>query len=626
MNFQNSHNSWQIRTLISPWTQYRRKTQNSGPNRCSLKEYKFLLHTHITQTQNEPKHSYFILTAMLDCCEKKCSHDGTLPAIDLTEGRQDQPLPPPMNERRVSFHRRFVESQKELKIIQEKLFHAESFNASLQIELRSSVSKDKFQEAENTIERLQLELSETKQALKNETDRHKETQQQLLQAEEKIFVLEDEMNDIHDSRLDVIDLTRKLNLLSNQNPGLLSVSPETTRMYEAAKMELQAANNTILTITAKIDRLRTSQIENDEKIANMQLESKESIEHYQGQIQRQAYELTDLRAQQLKLQSKVEQQRSLLWEMEESRHYYRQRWNRLSATMGRPDETDQDAKMNAMTAEQCKSNTTIESLRRKNRFLEQLKTSLSAELCNKSSIICQMSRCSTFVEATECLMEEQERSLNMATELSVAYAECQMKVDKLTETINRLKLEQIQKSDLQVNNSPFRSLVRNKSYQLDQSTTTKLDGIKSISSIFSRSFNASFVGMDTSCDSNYGDSRPLKVDLLSMSIPKIDFTVSCGNVSGIKVTKTASGLKNTPIPTETNRSKEKLNVASSFTDNGDVLSGTSKHDVVRSFRKETGSGTVKKDKEQKTSKAIGNKHHDTSDDFTDLAEPRIITI
>jgi hypothetical protein len=54
---------------------------------------------------------------MLDCCETKHCTDGAVAAI----GSQR-----PMNERKVSFHRRFVESQKELKNTQAKLLHAES--------------------------------------------------------------------------------------------------------------------------------------------------------------------------------------------------------------------------------------------------------------------------------------------------------------------------------------------------------------------------------------------------------------------------------------------------------------------------------------------------------------------
>jgi hypothetical protein len=96
-----------------------------------------------------------------------------------------------MNDRKLSYHRRFVESQKELKIVQAKLLQAETLNASLQSNNSSCVSIDEYEPAASTIEqRLQRELSEAQQAMKNKTDRHQETHQQLLLAEDKLFLLE----------------------------------------------------------------------------------------------------------------------------------------------------------------------------------------------------------------------------------------------------------------------------------------------------------------------------------------------------------------------------------------------------------------------------------------------------
>lgn len=502
---------------------------------------------------------------MLDCCEKKYSTDDALQVKNSSDVHH--PVRP-ISERKVSFHRRFVESQKELKIVEKKLVHAESINKSLQHELSNSVPKEEYQRATSKIEQLQQELCAAKQELQNELEQHKETQTALAQAEKKLLDVEDEMNEMHDSRLDVIDLTRRLELISTDSP--FPVSRGMALKYEDTKKDLQIAQTTIASLTAKLERIHAAKIENEEKVKSVLLESKETIDNYEGQVRRQEYELAELQADRLKLQSQLERHRSLLWEMEESRHYNRLRWVKLSESKYRQYETDQDEIIHDMTVEQCKSVVAIESIRRKNRHLETLKTSLVDELAKKNDVICKMSRCGSSVHVSKSMNEEQERTLNMATELSVAYAECQMKVDKLTETVNRLKLEQIQKSDAKDHGTPFRSILKNKSFQLEQSTTSKLDGIKSMSSIFSRSFNTSFIGMDATCDLNQDDAR-------SMSIPRIEFAVSCGNVAGIKVAKVPTVLKNTSIPVELNPNKEKVMVASSFTDKDDVLSGTSKY-------------------------------------------------
>jgi predicted RNase H-like nuclease (RuvC/YqgF family) len=135
-------------------------------------------------------------------------------------------------------------------------------------------------------------------------------------------------------------------------------------------------------------------------------------------------------------------------------------------------EIEEDARSDELTVEHCKSITVIESLRRKYRHLESLEKTLSDERYKKNAIISRMSRCCSGVATSESIKGEQDRCVSMATELSVAYVECQMKVDKLTETVNRLKLEQIQKSDSHDLETPLRSIIRNKSYQLEQSTTT----------------------------------------------------------------------------------------------------------------------------------------------------------
>ena len=296
---------------------------------------------------------------MLDCCEKKYSADDALPVKNVSEVQQQ--LMRPMNERKVSFHRRFVESQKEIKIVQEKLAHAESWNTALENELSNSVSKDEYQRATSTIEQLQQELSEAKEALQNESDRHKETQTKLLKAEDNLSALEDEINEMHDSRLDVIDLTRRLDKLSTECPS--PASRDMALAYETTKKDLHTAQNTIASLTAKLDRLYASKIENDEKVKNLLMESNTTIDNYEGQVRRQEYEFMQLRADRIKLQGQLERQRLLLWEMEESRHYSRLRWVKLSESISVQYETDQDTIIHDMTVEQCKTTAAIESLR-----------------------------------------------------------------------------------------------------------------------------------------------------------------------------------------------------------------------------------------------------------------------
>jgi hypothetical protein len=268
---------------------------------------------------------------------------------------------------------------------------------------------------------------------------------------------------------------------------------------------------------------------------------------------------------------------------------------RLSESIGQKDGMDRDAKKNDdMMLEQCTLNATIKSLRQKNRCLERLTASLSDELCQKNRVICKMSRCSLFVDVVEVAKEEQERSLTMATELSVAYAESQMKMDKLTEIINQLQLERIQKSDAYNSVS-----TRMKSYQSEESAPSKFDGInKHMSTIFSQSFNASSTtGLDTSCNTSHGDSRSVKADVLSMSIPKIDFTFSLGNASGLKITKPSTGWNNAAVPTKSNQNDEKVIPYSSLADQGGRTSRTSKHDVRSSLKDIwNGTTTVQKDR------------------------------
>ena len=493
---------------------------------------------------------------MLDCFEKKCSCNcASLKAIDSIEIQQHLR---PMSEHKVSFHRRFVESQKKLKIAREKLMQAELRIESLQSAL-SNVSKDEYHLIASTRERPQLEFTESKKVSKNESDRHKETQRQLLHPEEKILAHEDDMNEIHDSRLAVTDLTQRLDLISNENSD--TATSQGKDIHETTKMKLHAAHYTISMLTEKMYRLCKSQVEDKEKSKNITLEAKAIVHKYEGQIQRQELELTVVRADQFKVQSQIEEQRSMLWQIEEDRHYNRLRWMKLSESLGRTVEMDHDAKNYDIMVDQCRSNATIASLRQKNRYLEKLKISLSAELRKKNDVICKMSRCTSFVEVLESVKEEQERSLCIATELSVAYAESQMKVDKLTEVINRLKLTN-SKSDSQGYQSPF------------QSTTSKLDGIKSISSIFSRSFNASFIGMNTSCNANNNDSHPVKVELISRRSLRTESTISCGNDSEGKITKTPSGLKINATPITSNQNKEKVSLCTAFTDKCDVFSGS----------------------------------------------------
>ena len=512
---------------------------------------------------------------MLDCCEKKNAADRALPANMLNEEAKTDERP--MNERKVSFHRRFVESQKELKIVREKLLHSESFNASLQNELSNSAPREDLQHALRSVEQLQQELSIARQALRSESDRHKETQTQLLFAENRIASLEDkvsevhdELSELHDCRLEIIDLTRRFDLISNDNQG--NISAEATSNSEITKAELHTAHTTISCLNAKLEHLRASQKESNGKMMNLLLESKAAIDDYEGHVKRQEYELAELRVDRSKLQRQLEQQRLLLWELEESCHYHRLRWSKLSETYGSTDGvTDHDKRIHELTVEQCRSATAIELLRRKNRHLESLKKTLADEIRKKNDVIIDMSRCCSGTAASESMQEEQERCLSMAAELSVSYVECQMKVDRLTETIDRLKIEQIQKSNTNDQPTPFRSITRNTSYQLENAATPVLDGIKSMSSIFSKSFNTSFSGIDTSNSSKRDDARSSIADVLSLSLPRLDISVSCGNASGINITQVSHVVNNTSILIDSNRNREKVKAALTIDDVNSVI-------------------------------------------------------
>jgi hypothetical protein len=414
-------------------------------------------------------------------------------------------------------------------------------------------------------------------------------------------MLEDEMNNGPDSRLDVIDLASRFDVVVKDN-----VPSQAANKHETTKTELKAANMNVSKMELQKDQLQWVQAEKDEKFKELLLESNVTLLNYKGQVQRQECELAILRADRIKLQGQVEEQRSLLWKLEEANNFYRLRWMRFSNSIGRSNETDQDEMKYDATVEQCKSSAAIESLRRKNRHFEKLNATLFDELTKKNGIICKMSCSNSFAEVSAILTEELERSLNIATERSVAYAESQMKVDKLTEAINRLKLNNTQRAaDTQ---EKFQCVGKSKSFQSDQTTTSKLDGIKSLSSIFSRSFNASSSGMDTSYNASNVGKHSVKADLLSLSIPRIDFSIRCGNTSGVVISKTPTASKNTKVPIESCCSTEKDTHRTSFTDHDDASSGASKLDFFSS----------PKDKRVEP--------YDASDDLLNASQPKIFLI
>jgi hypothetical protein len=103
--------------MISVWTQSH-LTQCSKQIKVPVDDIQYnIQHSFIDRSDIDPLHNPSLAITMLDCCEKKVSTDAVTPAMDASQVSPQRP----MNERKVSFHRRFVESQKELKIVQAKL-------------------------------------------------------------------------------------------------------------------------------------------------------------------------------------------------------------------------------------------------------------------------------------------------------------------------------------------------------------------------------------------------------------------------------------------------------------------------------------------------------------------------
>ena len=92
-----------------------------------------------------------------------------------------------------------------------------------------------------------------------------------------------------------------------------------------------------------------------------------------------------------------------------------------------------------------------------------------------------------------------------------------------------------------------------------------------MSSIFSKSFNTSFSGIDTSNSSKRDDARSSIADVLSLSLPRLDISVSCGNASGINITQVSHVVNNTSILIDSNRNREKVKAALTIDDVNSVI-------------------------------------------------------
>jgi hypothetical protein len=399
----------------------------------------------------------------------------------------------------------------------------------------------------------QQQSTTANETLQDKPDRQsEETMRDQFRAIDKIRIAEDQIKIIQVPGVDATPLTGNEQIEMTDDINKIS---QGSHRHEATTQDLIADQNDVPISHTSFGCHQVAQHDHIVMGTSLIQEPDDAEKESKAQTHRQECELTVLRSDRVKLLRQIEQQRTLLWEIEESRHYYCQKCIKLSELANR---NDLDEKVLDMAIKHSKLVSKIESLQQQNRSLKSLNKSMCVEIYQKNDVICQMSRLCSAKDVSGCFKDEQERSLNMATELSVEYAECQMQNDVLTERLQRLKAEHAHIMDVLDIESPF----RNKYNPSQLPYTPRVDRIKSLSSIVSKGLNASFNRLNTPCDSSQYDTKILKVDSKLVKLPSIDLTFTCGNTSGIKIGTVCSASKKSTIPKEssTSTSKEKLQV------------------------------------------------------------------